>query len=210
LANISASLEKFATEVRNLQRSELGEVQEAFDASKQVGSSTMANKRNPISAENVCGLARIVRGFVVPAFENVPLWHERDLSNSSAERFTMSHQLVLTEYILQRSVRLFKALEVNADAMSANLARAGPDIMAEALMMVLVDKGLGRQQAHEVVRRASMRAHSDEMAFEDALLSDADVASRMTRDELEAALRPESYLGQAERLVELALESLGK
>jgi adenylosuccinate lyase len=208
LTNIASSVEKFATEVRNLQRSELGEVQEAFDASKQVGSSTMAHKRNPISAENVCGLARVVRGYMIPAFENVPLWHERDLSNSSAERFTMSHQLVITEYILQRSARLFRSLEVNADAMRANLEKAGSDIMAEAVMMALVEKGLGRQQAHEVVRTASMKAHEGDMSFEDALLSTIDVSSRMTREEVETALRPESYLGHAEKLVELALESL--
>jgi adenylosuccinate lyase len=208
LANIATSLEKFATEVRNLQRSELAEVQEAFDASKQVGSSTMAHKRNPISAENVCGLARIVRGMVGPAFENSPLWHERDLTNSSAERFTMSHQLLLTEYILLRSVRLFKSLEVNVDAMRANLERACPDIMAEAVMMVLAEKGLGRQTAHELVRRASMAPHSGEGAFVDALMAAPEVDGRISREELEAALRPGAYTGHAEELVELALESL--
>ena len=208
LANIATSVEKFATEVRNLQRSDLGEVQEAFDAAKQVGSSTMAHKRNPISAENVCGLARIVRGMVVPAFENAPLWHERDLTNSSAERFTMSHQLVLTEYILLRSVRLFQKLEVNADAMRANLERAGPDIMAEAVMMVLTEKGVGRQVAHELVRSASMAAKGGQVSFADALLGAPEVSGRITREELEAALRPESYTGHAAELVDLALESL--
>jgi adenylosuccinate lyase len=209
LANIATSVEKYATEVRNLQRSELGEVQEAFDASKQVGSSTMAHKRNPIAAENVCGLARIVRGMVVPAFENAPLWHERDLTNSSAERFTMSHQLVLTEYILLRSVRLFQKLEVNADAMRANLERAGPDIMAEAVMMALVGKGIGRQVAHELVRKASMASKGGEVSFVDALLAEPQVSGRIPREELEAALRPEAYTGHAEELVELALQSLG-
>ncbi len=208
LANISASVEKFATEVRNLQRSELGEVQEAFDTSKQVGSSTMAHKRNPISAENVCGLARVVRGFLVPALENVPLWHERDLTNSSAERFTISHQVMLTEYILQRSTRLFHDLVVDAEAMGRNLERAGPDIMAEAVMMALVERGLGRQAAHEVVRTASMRAHAGEAPFLDSLMAISDVSSRLSENEVRAALRPESYTGHAGRLVELALESL--
>jgi adenylosuccinate lyase len=208
MANIATSVEKFATEVRNLQRSELGEVQEAFDASKQVGSSTMAHKRNPISAENVCVLASVVRGMVEPAFENAPLGHEWDLTNSSAERFTMSHQMVLTEYILLRSVHLFRKLEVNADAMRANLERAGPDIMAEAVMMALVDKGLGRQAAHEVVRSASVRSKDGAVPFADALLAEPEVEGRMTREEVEAALRPEAYTGHSERLVELALESL--
>jgi len=208
LGNIAASVEKFATEVRNLQRSEIGEVQEAFDASKQVGSSTMAHKRNPISAENVCGLARVVRGFVTPAFENVPLWHERDLTNSSAERFTISHQMVLTEYILTRSAKLFSNLVVNKEAMRANLERAGPDIMAEAIMMALAERGMGRQQAHEAVRVASMRAHSGEAEFADALMAIPEVSSKISRDDLEAVMRPEAYTGHAEELVELALDSL--
>ena len=210
LANIAASAEKFATEVRNLQRSELGEVQEAFDASKQVGSSTMAHKRNPISAENVCGLSRVVRGFVVPALENVPLWDERDLTNSSAERFTISHQMVLTEYILRRSARLFRGLVVDAEAMAANLERAGPGIMAEAVMMALVEHGLGRQEAHEAVRAASMRAVSGEPSFADAVLAEPSISSRLSREELEQVLRPSAYTGHAEELVELALRSLSR
>jgi adenylosuccinate lyase len=208
MANIATSVEKFATEVRNLQRSELGEVRESFDVSKQVGSSTMAHKRNPISAENVCGLARIVRGMVVPAFENAPLWHERDLTNSSAERFTMSHQMLLTEYILLRSVRLFRKLEVIPEAMMANLERAGPDIMAEAVMMALVEKGIGRQAGHELVRSASMRSAAGEASFADALLAAPEVSGKISREELEAALRPEAYTGHASELVDLALESL--
>ncbi len=208
LGNVAASVEKFATEIRNLQRSELAEVQEAFDASKQVGSSTMAHKRNPISAENVCGLARVVRGFVTPAFENVPLWHERDLTNSSAERFTISHQMVLTEYILQRSAKMFSNVVVNEEAMRANLERACPDIMAEAVMMALTEKGVGRQDAHELVRSASMRSHGEGVDLTDALLASQEVSSRLSREELEAVLRPESYTGHAEELVELALDSL--
>jgi adenylosuccinate lyase len=210
LANIAASIEKFATEVRNLQRSEIGEVAEYFDASKQVGSSTMAHKRNPISAENVCGLARIVRSYVVPAFENVPLWHERDLTNSSAERFTLSHQLVLSDYILHRSVGLFRDLEVLPERMRLNLEAAGTEVMAEAVMMALVDRGLGRQQAHELVRRASMTAHDTGGSFESALLSEPELSGRMDAEELQKAMRPEAYLGQAERLVDMALAQMGK
>ncbi len=210
LANIAASIEKFATEVRNLQRSEIGEVAEYFDPSKQVGSSTMAHKRNPISAENVCGLARIVRSYVVPAFENVPLWHERDLTNSSAERFTLSHQLVLCDYILHRSVGLFRDLEVLPERMRRNLEAAGPEVMAESVMMALVERGLGRQAAHEVVRRASMAAHDKGVPFKGALLSEPEVSGRMGEGELEAAMRPEAYLGQAERLVDMAMDRIGR
>ena len=211
LANIATSLEKFATEVRNLQRSEIAEVGEYFDPKKQVGSSTMAHKRNPISAENVCGLARVVRGMVVPAFENVPLWHERDLTNSSAERFTISHSIVLTDYILGRSVRLFRQLQVNAERMRENLERAGPDVMAESVMMALVAKGLGRQDAHELIRAASMRsAQRGGRALAEELMAEPRVAERLTRGELDSSLDPRSYTGSAERIVELALEHISK
>ncbi len=211
LANIASSLEKFATEVRNLQRSEIAEVGEYFDPKKQVGSSTMAHKRNPISAENVCGLARVVRGMVVPAFENVPLWHERDLTNSSAERFTLSHSIMLTDYILNRSVRLFRQLQVYPERMRENLARAGPDVMAESVMMALVERGLGRQDAHELIRAASMRsAQKGGGSLAGALMAEAEVARRLTREELDRALDPRAYTGSAERIVELALEHIGK
>lgn len=211
LANIATSLEKFATEVRNLQRSEIAEVGEYFDPKKQVGSSTMAHKRNPISAENVCGLARVVRGMVVPAFENVPLWHERDLTNSSAERFTISHSIVLTDYILGRSVRLFRQLQVNAERMRENLERAGPDVMAESVMMALVAKGLGRQDAHELIRAASMRStQRGGRALAEELMAEPRVAERLTRGELDSSLDPRSYTGSAERIVELALEHISK
>ena len=211
LANIATSLEKFATEVRNLQRSEIAEVGEHFDASKQVGSSTMAHKRNPISAENVCGLARIVRGMVVPALENSPMWHERDLTNSSAERFTLSHSIVLTDYILTRSVKLFRDLQVYPDRMLENLARAGPEIMAESVMMALVDKGMGRQDAHETIRRASMRSTAKGgRPFAEELMAEPEVAKRLGRKELDAALDPSAYLGSAPRIVELALEEIGR
>ena len=104
LANVASSLEKFATEVRNLQRNEIGEAAEAFEARKQVGSSTMAQKENPINAENVVSLARIVRSLVIPAYENVALWHERDLTNSAAERILIPHACVLLDEMLARSL----------------------------------------------------------------------------------------------------------
>jgi adenylosuccinate lyase len=117
LANIASSIEKFATEVRNLQRSEIDEVAEAFDTKKWVGSSTMAHKKNPINCENVCGLARIIRSFVTPTLENMILWHERDLTNSSAERFIIPHICILTDDILIKITNVFDNLEVNKKKM---------------------------------------------------------------------------------------------
>ncbi|UCE80864.1 MAG: adenylosuccinate lyase, partial [Methanobacteriota archaeon] len=130
IANIATSIEKFATEIRNLQRGEIGEVSEPFDDDVQVGSSTMAHKRNPVTAENVCGLARIVRGFITPAMESAVLWHERDLTNSSAERVFVTHSFILVDDIVSKIDRMFRNLVVNKDRMMTNLERAGSVIMA--------------------------------------------------------------------------------
>ena len=113
MANIAASLERYCTEVRNLQRSEVAEASEYFDVSKQVGSSTMAQKRNPMNSENVCGLARVIRGFVTPAFESQILWHERDLCNSSTERFILPHVFVLIDEILKKTAWIYSGLEIH-------------------------------------------------------------------------------------------------
>lgn len=121
MANIATSIERYSTEIRNLQRSEIGEVSEHFDIDKQVGSSTMAQKRNPINSENICGLARIVRSLVTPTFESQVLWHERDLSNSSTERFTLPHAFILTDEILKKMVSVFNKLEIHKNKMLLNI-----------------------------------------------------------------------------------------
>ena len=126
MANIATSLERYGTEVRNLQRSEIGEASEYFDVEKQVGSSTMAQKRNPMNSENVCGLARVIRGFVTPTFESQVLWHERDLSNSSTERFTLPHVFILLDEILKKMNWVFDGLEVHRDRMLAGRPRDHP------------------------------------------------------------------------------------
>jgi adenylosuccinate lyase len=195
LANIATSVEKFATEIRNLQRGEIGEVSEPFDDAVQVGSSTMAHKRNPVTAENVCGLARIVRGFMSPAMESAILWHERDLTNSSAERFFVPHSFILVDDILAKTEKMFRDLVVNKDRMWSNLQRAGSVIMAESVMMALVSKGMGRQDAHELIRRCSMDAQKACEDFKKYLMANESVASLMSEDELDAALDPKSYLG---------------
>jgi len=115
MANVSTSIEKALQEVRNLQRSEIAEVGEYFDAEKQVGSSTMAHKKNPITAENACGLARIVRSMIIPSYENALLWHERDLANSSAERFTLSHSMILLDDIIVKCDKVLSKLGVDSE-----------------------------------------------------------------------------------------------
>ena len=206
LANVAASLEKFCTEVRNLQRTEIGEVAEAFEASKQVGSSTMAQKENPIASENVCSLSRIVRSLVTPALENVPLWHERDLTNSASERILIPHACVLIDEMLARTTEIFRDLRVFPDRMSANLEATKGQVMAESVMIALVGKGLGRQEAHELVRIAAQKARTKDAHLRDVLAADARVTKFLSKKELEAAMDPARYLGESVAIVEAVVK----
>jgi len=158
LCNIATSMEKFATEIRNLQRSEIGEVAEAFEVKKQVGSSTMPHKQNPITCEQICGLARVVRGFMIPSFENAIQWHERDLCNSSGERFILPHSLILTDWIVFQTNVVFRNLRVFPERMLKNMEISRGLPMAESLMTKLIDKGMGRGGAHELMRKISLMA----------------------------------------------------
>jgi len=206
LANIAASLEKFCTEVRNLQRTEIGEVAEAFEAKSQVGSSTMAQKENPVVSENVCSLARIVRSLVTPALENVPLWHERDLTNSAAERILIPHACVLIDEMLARTTEVFRTLRVFPDRMKANLEATKGQVMAEAVMMALAAKGLGRQEAHKIVREAAQTARAKGILLRDALLAAPRVSKLLSPKELDAAMDPNAYLGQSASIVDATLK----
>jgi Adenylosuccinate lyase (EC 4.3.2.2) len=155
IANIATSLEKFGTEIRNLQRPEIGELQEPFDEAKQVGSSTMAQKINPVKSENIVSLARIIRGFLNPMHESAILWHERDLTNSASERFIIPYVSILIDDILNKMISVFKGLKVNSENMLRNVL-SDDLVLGEAYLMALVNNGYGRQEAHEIVRRASM------------------------------------------------------
>jgi len=208
LANIACSLEKFAVEVRNLQRSEIAEVAESFDVKKQVGSSTMAHKRNPITCENITGLARVARGFIIPTYENVPLWHERDLSNSAAERFTISHTSLLVDDMLVKMTRVFSGLDVFPENMLANIEKSNGLIMAEAVMMALVSKGLGRQEAHEIMRKISMQAIETKTHLREQMTLDETISQLFTPEEIDVLMDPKSYIGKAEKIVESTLEAI--
>jgi len=206
LANISCSIEKFATEVRNLQRGEIAEVSEFFDDSVQVGSSTMAHKRNPVTAENVCGLARIVRGFMTPAYESAMLWHERDLTNSSAERFFVPHSFILVDDMLAKLDKLFETLIVNPAQMERNLVKAGSVIMAESVLLALVGKGMGRQEAHELIRKCSMESQHACEDFKSYLMANKEVRALLPEKEIDAALDPRAYLGSTGQTVDHILK----
>ncbi|MFO8109736.1 MAG: adenylosuccinate lyase [Thermoplasmata archaeon] len=201
-ASLSGSLQKYSTEVRNLQRPEIMEAAEAFDVKKQVGSSTMAHKKNPIVAENICGLAKTIRGFVVPTLENIITWHERDLTNSSSERITLGHTLILLDDILVKTDKLFKNLEIFPENMKKNLELSQGLIMGEAVMIRLSEKGMSRQQAHELIRKASMEARAGDKRFKEILLEDDELMSLIDPEELESLMDPANYTGRSKELVD--------
>ena len=202
MANVAASVEKLLQEVRNLQRSEIAEVGEWFDVEKQVGSSTMAHKRNPITAENASGLARIVRAMIIPSYENALLWHERDLANSSSERFTLSHAMILLDDILAKSDRVMGKCVVDADRMLANIESQNGLVMAEKIMLALVDEGIHRDQAHEILRAASMVAVAENRHLREICGEDDSVTSAFTSDELDQLFDPSCHLGVSGEIVD--------
>lgn len=211
LALIAKTLEKIAIEIRNLQRTEIDEISEHFEKGKQVGSSTMPQKRNPIIGERICGLGRIIVGNAIASLDNIPLWHERDLTNSSAERIIIPEICVLTDYILNLSIKLVKELEFNYDNIDRNLNLTNGLIMSEAVMINLTKKGVGRQEAHEVVRGCAMKVYESgskgktsktNLNFKDVLLSDEQIKKFLNEDEILEVLKPKNYIGIAVRKVE--------
>ena len=205
MANVAASVEKLLQEVRNLQRSEIAEVGEWFDVEKQVGSSTMAHKRNPITAENASGLARIVRAMIIPSYENALLWHERDLANSSSERFTLSHAMILLDDILAKSDRVMGKCVVDVERMLANIESQNGLVMAEKIMLALVDEGIHRDQAHEILRSASMVAVAESRHLREVCGEDDAVNSVFSPEELDELFEPSSHLGVSGEIVDEAI-----
>lgn len=201
LSNLVTTCEKIATEVRNLQRTEIGEVEEYFDSSKQVGSSTMAQKRNPVKAENICGLARIVRGFLSPVYENMVLWHERDLTNSSAERIIIPHVMVLADDIVSKTAELVRTLIVHRDRMMRNIENVNGTLMAERIMLKLAEK-IGRQEAHELIREIAMASVDSGKSFREMLLESTIVTDNLGQKAVEKLLDPTSYIGHSEEITE--------
>ena len=205
MSNVAASVEKLLQEVRNLQRSEIAEVGEWFDVEKQVGSSTMAHKRNPITAENASGLARIVRAMIIPSYENALLWHERDLANSSSERFTLSHAMILLDDILAKSDRVMSKCVVDTERMLANIESQKGLVMAEKIMLALVNEGIHRDQAHEILRAASMVAVAENRHLRSVCGEDDSVTSAFTSEELDQLFDPSSHLGVSGEIVDEAI-----
>ncbi len=183
LALIASSVEKIAVEIRHLQRSEVREVEEFFHAG-QKGSSAMPHKRNPVLTENLSGLARVVRGHALAAMENVPLWHERDISHSSVERIIGPDATRLTDFMLDRLTSVVSHMTVDPDRMQENLNQTKGLIFSEAILLKLVDSGLTREQAYVLVQRNAMKAWSEQAEFEGLLLGDPDVRAHLSAAEI--------------------------
>lgn len=207
LANLATTLDKIGVEIRSLQRTEIGEVEEAFGA-KQVGSSTMPHKRNPIKSEQVCGLARIIRSSVEPAFQNNTLWDERDLTNSSPERILFPEATILTDHILKIMISVLEGLNLKEDKIKQNLAMLHGINMAESVMIELTKKGMGRQEAHEVIREKSMEALASQKPLSVLLSQTAEVTQVIPAQEIEKLLDPESYIGTSVQQVEKVVKKL--
>jgi adenylosuccinate lyase len=205
LANVATTCEKILQEVRNLQRSEIAEAGEGFDVKKQVGSSTMAHKKNPIKSENASGLSRIVRSFIIPTYENALLWHERDLANSSAERFTLSHASTLCHDVLQKTSQVLTNLWVDAERMKENIESQKGLVMAEKVMIDLVGKGIPRDEAHEILRTASFHAVETGEHLKDICLNTKEIMAVFSVDEMDEMFEPTSHLGVSGELVDEAV-----
>ncbi|HDI4711839.1 TPA: adenylosuccinate lyase [Listeria monocytogenes] len=183
LALIATSVEKFAVEVRALQKSEVREVEEFF-AKGQKGSSAMPHKRNPIGSENVTGLARVIRGHMVTAYENVPLWHERDISHSSAERIILPDSTILLDYILNRFGNIVKNLTVFPENMKRNMDRTLGLIYSQRVLLALIDKGLAREAAYDVVQPRAMEAWEKQVPFRELVEQDAIITENLSAEEI--------------------------
>jgi adenylosuccinate lyase len=183
LALLGASIEKFAVEIRHLQRTEVREAEEAFTAG-QKGSSAMPHKRNPILSENLTGLARLLRGYAVSALENVPLWHERDISHSSVERMIGPDATVTADFMLHRFSGLMENLRVYPEQMQKNLDLLGGVVNSQRILLELAKKGMDRQAAYVIVQRNAMKMYEEGVSFRDALAQDQDLLKVMTSEEI--------------------------
>ena len=193
LAIISSSLEKFATEIRALQKTETREVEEPFSAG-QTGSSAMPHKRNPELCERICGLARLVRGYALTSMENIPLWHERDISHSSTERIILPDSCLLLDYCLTMFTSIISGLQVYPKKMKQNIELTKGLIFSQRVMLALIDKGLSRQKAYELMQRNAMRAWKENKSFLTLLKADREVTTTLPPEELEPLFDYQYYL----------------
>jgi len=194
MAMIGTSLEKFALELRSLQRTEIHEVEEGF-SSGQKGSSAMPHKKNPITGEQICGLSRVLRGNLVVAMENIPLWHERDISHSSAERIILPDCCMVCDYLLITFCRLMDNLRVFPENMMKNLESNRGLVFSEPILLELIKKGLSREAAYKIVQRSALATWEDpQKSFQDILLQDGELRIYLTQEEIEKLFDYQHFL----------------
>jgi adenylosuccinate lyase len=201
IAITGASLEKFALEIRGLQKTEIGEVEEPF-AKGQKGSSAMPHKRNPIGCEQITGLARLLRGYAHAALENVALWHERDISHSSVERVILPDAFIALDHMLRRFTRIVKGLVVHPDRMRENLERSRGVVFSGTVLLELAQRGVSREQAYEWVQRNAMRSYDEQRDFKQLLLADRDVMGVLDRKTLDEAFDLNVQLRHVNQIVD--------
>lgn len=201
LALLATGLENLSVEMRSLARSEIHEVEEGFSHG-QKGSSAMPHKRNPIGFENICGLSRIVRGFVTPAFEDIPLWHERDISHSSAERVLLPDVTSLIHYMLRRITKLMKNLQVFPETMLKNMGRTYGLIYSQRLLLMLVNKGLSREKAYDTVQPLTARAWDEGIQFRELVNTDETIISNLSKEEIDDAFDYKWHLRSIDAIYE--------
>lgn len=199
LAVIASSLEKMAVEVRHLQRSEVREVEEAFGKG-QKGSSAMPHKRNPISSENITGCARVIRGYMVSCFENVALWHERDISHSSVERIVMPDATILLDYMLNRFANVMENLVVFEEHMKENIQRTHGLVFSQRLLLMLIDKGLSRELAYDTVQPLAMQAWETRSAYKPIIEASEVIKEHLSQAEIDEAFSYEHHTKQVDTL----------
>ena len=199
IALAAASIEKFATEIRNLQRTDILEVEEGFRKG-QKGSSAMPHKKNPIVCERLSGLARVIRGNVVPALENVNLWHERDLTHSSVERVILPDSAVLMDYMLIKFKEVMEELVVNEDNMKINLEKTLGLTFSQRLMLALVEKGLRREEAYELAQRNAMTAWEEKKDYRKLISADEEIKEYLSEEELDQIFDWQAYLQNIDQI----------
>ncbi|HYN08716.1 MAG TPA: adenylosuccinate lyase [Vicinamibacterales bacterium] len=201
LAILAASLEKFALEIRGLQKTEIGEIEEPFGKG-QKGSSAMPHKRNPIGCEQITGLARLLRANAMAALENVALWHERDISHSSVERVILPDSFIALDHMLRRFTKIVAGMVVYPERMMENLARSRGVVFSGTLLLELARRGVSREDAYEWVQRNAMRSFHEQRDFKELVLADRDVATRLSRDEIERAFDLSAQLRNVDAIFE--------
>ncbi len=200
LASIGGALERFATETRHLQRTEVGEAEESFSKG-QKGSSAMPHKKNPIVGERLCGFARLLRGYLSTALENTALWHERDISHSSAERFIFPDACGVALYAIRKAAGLAGSLVVHADAVARNLQLSGDRFHSQSLLLLLVERGVTREEAYAMIQEAAMNALDRKGSFRDAALSSTTITAVLSLDQVESACDLSKHLGNEQRIL---------